>query len=205
MATLRLRNGVYFVDYRVDGVRRRVSTKTSDKKIAQAILKDYDAKIARAKHLGVPFDDLKKAETSKSDSSVPVFFRKFTERCRQRYAPGNLHSDVARLNAWRDYFARKSVRYLAQITPAHVNEFNTTVLASKKPKTLKNHLSLLKTALNYAVENGWIEENPIRKVKPPEVVSEPNWFTKGEIEKIIAEAEELLKTSAATQGFYSQG
>jgi hypothetical protein len=35
MASLRFRNGVYFVDYRVNGVRHRVSTKTGNKKLAE--------------------------------------------------------------------------------------------------------------------------------------------------------------------------
>jgi len=195
MASLRMRNGMYFIDYRVDGKRRRLTTKTSDKKVAGAMLKDIEAKIARAKHLGVPFEDLTAAETAKDQNKLPVFFRRFTEHCRQNYAQSNLHSDLARLRSWQQFFANKRVKFLEQITPGIVNEYTTVQLAGKKPKTIKNHLTLLKTALNYAVEWGLLEDNPIARVRPPKIVKTFRFFEKDELRKLIAEADEPLKSA----------
>ena len=45
MASLRLRNGVWFLDYRLDGKRQRVSTKTGDKKLAEYKLKELELKL----------------------------------------------------------------------------------------------------------------------------------------------------------------
>jgi len=54
-----------------------------------------------------------------------------------------------------------------EISPAVINEYMDNVLKGKKPKTKKNHLSLLKTMLNYAVNWELLEFNPVSNVKPP--------------------------------------
>jgi hypothetical protein len=65
MATLRLheRNGggIFFVDFRSQGKRYRISTKTSDRKLTELFLKDIEVQIAKRKF---GFGDLTKKEVT---------------------------------------------------------------------------------------------------------------------------------------------
>jgi integrase len=108
--------------------------------------------------------------------------------------PVDKHPDLARLRILQEFFARKSVRYPSDISPDLMDEFRTSVLAGRKPKTVKNYIALLKTALNKAVEWNIIDHNPIAKVKAPKIVKTFNLFTKKEIDRLISEADEPLKT-----------
>ena len=70
MATLRKKQGgIYFVDCRYHGKRYRVSTKTSDRKLADLFLKDIEVRIAKDKF---GFNDLKQV-------SLVEFFEKYLE------------------------------------------------------------------------------------------------------------------------------
>ena len=148
-------------------------------------MKDIEGNIAKANHLGVQFEDVVKVDEAKSGSQIPTFFHRFIEYCKQNYSPANLHSDLARIRSWQDFFARKKMKYLEQITPGVVNEYFTTVLRGKKPKTLKNHLTLLKTALNCVVEWELMGSNPVAKVRAPKITKTFKFFDKKEVKRLI--------------------
>jgi integrase len=98
------------------------------------------------------------------------------------------------MRIWREFFARKHIRFLECISPAVVDEFRVEVLNGKKPKTVKNYINILKTALNKAVEWDLIESNPIAKVKPPKTVKTFRFFSHEEIDKLLREADDPLRT-----------
>jgi integrase len=104
------------------------------------------------------------------------------------------HPDLARIRVFQEFFTRKGIRHLANITPGSIDEFRVTVLKGKKPKTVKNYITLLKTALNKAVEWDIIEHNPIAKVKSPNIVKTFHFFDRDIFRKLIAEADGPLRT-----------
>jgi integrase len=127
-------------------------------------------------------------------TSLPEFLRRFKEYYIGRNS-GDVHGEISRLNIMQDFFARKKITNINQISPSTIDEFFTVVLNDKKPKTKKNYLGLLKTALNKAVEWNLIEKNPIANIKPPKVVKTFHFFSKEEIDLLIENADEPLKTA----------
>ena len=127
-------------------------------------------------------------------TSLPEFFRRFVEYAKNNYSGQHLQSDLSRINIMQDFFARKGVRHLQSITPGRYEEFESSVLKGRSPKTRKNYLALLKTMLNYAVKWGVIDRNPLTAARPPKVVKTFRFFSKKEINGLIAEAEEPLRT-----------
>ena len=186
MPNLYLKDGFWWINYRIKGKRYRDSTGTRDKKLAEIKLKNIELSLFKGE-LG-----------AKSTLSNKMPFRDFISRYREYMlsnSPVDKHSDLARLRIIQDFLARKGVRYPSEISPNLVDELRTTVLSGKSPKTVKNYIMLLKTALNKAVEWDILDHNPIAKVKTPKIVKTFNFFTKDEIDKLIANADEQLKTA----------
>ncbi len=185
MASLFKRNGVWWVVYHINGKRFRVSTRTRNINLAKQKLNDIELKLFKGE-LGIP-------ETKTPNTSIPDFFRKYIEFMIND-SPVDKHPDLSRIRILREFFVRKRIRYLNNITPSVLDEFRAEMLAGKKPKTIKNYIGLLKTVLNKAVEWDLIDFNPVAKVKPPKVVKTFNFFNQDEIKRLIDEAEEPLKT-----------
>jgi len=186
MPNLYLKDGFWWLNYRINGKRHRESTGTRDRKLAEVKLKNLELKLFKGE-MGIK-------STPSTRTPISQFIKRYIEYM-QSNSPVDKHSDLARLRILQDFFARKGVRYPSQINPDLLDEFRTTVLAGRKPKTVKNYIALLKTALNKAVEWNIIDHNPIAKVKAPKIVKTFNLFTKKEIDKLIAKADEPLKTA----------
>ncbi|UCE64919.1 MAG: site-specific integrase [Candidatus Zixiibacteriota bacterium] len=129
-----------------------------------------------------------------SSSPLPELFRRFIDYCQNNYSPTHLQSDISRITILREFFARRGITYIQDITPGIYEEFESTVLKGRKPKTRKNYLALLKTILNHAVKWGVTEKNPLADVKPPKVVKTFHFFSRQEMIKLIRAANEPLKT-----------
>lgn len=185
MATLYRRKGIWWISYYLEGRRCRESSGTSNKTLAEERKKDVELKIFKGE-MGVKQPDKRKAR-------IPDFFRKYVAFI-DNNSPIDRHSDHARIRIWREFFARKHIRSLESISPAVIDEFRVEVLNGKKPKIVKNYINILKTALNKAVEWDLIESNPIAKVKPPKTVKTFRFFSHEEIDELLCEAEEPLRT-----------
>ncbi|MCD6163696.1 MAG: site-specific integrase [candidate division Zixibacteria bacterium] len=109
-------------------------------------------------------------------------------------SPADKHAGLSRIRILREFFAHKHIRYLNDITPGLLDEFRVEVLADRKPKTVKNYIALLRTALNKAVEWELIDLNPIANVKLPKIIKTFHFYSQNEVEILIKEAFEPLKT-----------
>jgi len=187
MATLFQKDGYWWLNYRHNGKRFRVSTGTRNRKLAEVKLAEFEVELFKGK--------LPEEEKSRPPSSLPIFFRRFIDYAKSTYAPDHLQSDLSRIRILQDFFARKGITDLQSISPGIYEEFQTSVLNGRKPKTRKNYITLLKTMLNYAVKWGVIDRNPLASVKAPKVVKTFHFYKKEEIEKLVQEAGEPLKTA----------
>ncbi len=143
MASLFQRHGIYWIDYRVNGKRFRISTGTSNKQHALVKMEDLNVKLFKG--------EIGAKKLTGRRSSVTEFFRRYETYFRNG-SEVDRHPDLARLQAWHNYFVKSGVRHLASITPGLVDSFRVEELEGRKPKTVKNYISLLKTVLNKAVE-----------------------------------------------------
>lgn len=122
-----------------------------------------------------------------------IGFRAFSQIYLQGYimlTRRNFQSDVYRLKKLTDCFCDTKLR---AITPLMVERFRALRLKAGNSKTTSNrYLALLKKMLNLAVEEGYLEENPVKKVK---LYSEKENLK----ERILTEEEErrLMETSSA--------
>jgi integrase len=184
MASLYKVKNIWYVNYCVNGHRFKVSTGTANKKLAQIKLEDIKLKLFKG--------ELGAIVKEKAKTSILDFFRRY-----RNYLEGNgpvdRHSDLARLGIIQEFLARKGIKYIDSINPSVIEELTTVTLNGKKPKTKKNYIALLKTALNKAVEWDLIDRNPIAKVKPPKIVKTFHFFSKEEIQLLIAEADDILR------------
>lgn len=187
MASLYLRKGVWYINYRVNGRRSRMSTGTSDKRLAQVKFDDLKVKLFKGE-IGV-------SPAKITSVAIPDFFRRYREYRSGSSTSKHIGGDFSRLKILQDFFARKGIKHLHSITPSVIAEFQTTVLDSHKPQTKKAYLTLLKTVLNYAVQWDLIEVNPIAKVKAPKITKTFHFFSQQEIQNLIREAEEPLKSA----------
>jgi integrase len=187
MASVFFKDGKWWLNYRVDGRRHRTSTGTANRKLAEMKLKDLEVRLFKGQ--------LPDRQAPSNGSSLPDFFRRFVEYAKNNYSGQHLQSDLSRINIMQDFFARKGVRHLQSITPGQYEEFESSVLKGRSPKTRKNYLALLKTMLNYAVKWGVIEKNPLDSVKPPKVVRTFRFYDKKEIARLAGSADEPLKTA----------
>jgi hypothetical protein len=132
------------LNYRQNGKRYRVTIGTKYTRLAK--LKLNELKINLFKGI------VNRPESSTTPaSSLPDFFRRFTEYARNKCSPQHLRSDISRINNLQQFLARKGVGYLQDATSGLIEKILTVVLKGKQPKTKKNHIALLKTMLNYAV------------------------------------------------------
>jgi len=187
MATLYLKkpDGIWYINYTIDGRRYKKSTRTKDKKLAQIMYDDLKVKLFK-EEMGVK-------TAAKNKIRIVDFLRRYID-FRLNSSPFDKHSEISRLRIISEFFARKAVRHLQEISPVLIDEFLTTTLAGHKPSTKQNYFNLIKRMLNRAV--GWelIEFNPIAKMKAPKVPKSFSYFNKDEVKSLIENAEEPLKT-----------
>lgn len=187
MANLFFKDGKWWLNYRINGRRYRRSTGTANRKLAEVKLKDLEVRLFKG--------EIPDRQAPLTGSSLPDFFRRFVEYAENNYSSEYLQSDLSRIRILQEFFARRAIRDLRSITPGLYEEFESTVLKGRKPKTRKNYLVLLKTMLNYAVKWGIIEKNPIAEVGPPKITKTFHFFSEKEIAKFMQTAEEPLKTA----------
>ena len=169
----------------MNGKRFRVSTGTTNKQHALVKLEDLKVKLFKG--------EIGAKKLTGRKSSVTEFFQRYEAYFRNG-STVDRHPDIARLNAWHSFFIRNGVRHLASITPGLVDTFRTEELEGRKPKTIKNYISFLKTALNKAVEWDLIDKNPIANISMPKIVKTFHFFTREEVSKLLKIADPDVKT-----------
>ena len=145
------KNGQWFIDYRVHGIRHR-ETVGNSKKLAMAVLNKRLLEIAEGKFL-----DKKEI--------VNVKFADFADEYIEIYAKHNKKSyktDLVRLIALKPLIGN---RYLHEITPRLVEEFKSKRIKEVKPATVNRELACLKHIFTIANEWGRVEQNPVKRVK----------------------------------------
>jgi site-specific recombinase XerD len=185
MATLRKRNGTYYIDYRVNGKRIRKSVGRS-KKIAELALKDLEVKLAKGE-LGF----------IKKDSSLLKLFEEFRAYCRTNVAP----STQKRYKAILDNFLRfieseyPHLEKVSQFTPKTFEDYKSFRKQERAHnRTINSELTVIRMMFRLAIQWHYAEKNPtdgVSKLKLPKK-NPPRFLTADECEKLLANSNEWL-------------
>ena len=163
---------VFWMSFTKDGISYDRSTKTSDKRVAEAILGKIKAQIVEGKWFNV--------SQAKSYSFEQLMDEYITTHSMVNKTPETCQRD-------RDYIKHLSRIFgemtLDKITPELVSMYKKLrVRDGAKPATIKNELVCLNHALNLATsEWQWIAHNPILGVKKPVVANKiDRWLLQDE-------------------------
>ncbi len=98
-------------------------------------------------------------------------------------------------NSYLNYHIKPFFKHfkLSEITPAMISKFVKKKQADDyAPRTINDLLTLIKTIMNFAVENGYLAKNPIEKVKKLKLPNkEMKFLNTEEIEKVLKTAEKF--------------
>jgi integrase len=177
---LYLKNGNWFIDYRVQGRRKREKIGPS-KALAETILKKRKVEIAENKYL-----DIRREHKIKFEELAQLYLDLHAKPNKK-----SCHSDEDLIKTLGKHFAGK---YLYEITPMAVEQFKADRAKEVSPATVNRALACLKCMFNKAIEWGKASDNPVKKVK---LFKENNkrlrYLEKEEIVKLLAHCRGYLR------------
>jgi integrase len=163
----------WFIDYRVQGVRKRKKIGPSYQ-VAKLALKDVQVKIAQGK---IGIEEPKK---------VPFreFALEYAEYCKVNKAKNTYKRDSYTIKAHLIPFFGS--RFLHTITVKEIERYKAERLGKVKPETLNRELNTLKHLFRMAVEWGYTKENPAKSVKKVRVAeTSPRFLDKEEVPRLL--------------------
>ena len=176
------KKGIYFIDYIVEGRRKRESVGPS-KKQAELVLKKRKIEIAEGKFL-----DVKKEKK--------VLFDDFARTYRELHSKVNHRPSVARRNKGiiKNLSTMFSGKYLSEITPQLIERYKSKRIKEVSPATVNRELTTLKCMFNKAILWNEFDDNPVRKV---EMLKENNirlrYLEKEEVKSLLEACAPHLK------------
>jgi integrase len=178
MATLYQRNGgdIWYVDFVYRGKRRRESTGTSDRKLAELRLKDIE--------VGVERDNLGFGKKDRKEVRLTKFIEDYLEYSEAGKAEKTFWIDRRALQLLKGIVGDLD---LPQISPKSGEDYKIHLRKKMKPISVNLYLRHVKSACETAVKWGYIPANPLKDVKPCKVKNEniPRFFTKEEIRRLL--------------------
>jgi len=178
--------GNWYITYRWQGRLIRKSTGTPNKKLAEKKLMELELEIFKGAHDPIP------EKTQIERNRIALFFKRYIEFSEATKSNATNLSDIYRIKTIQEYFARQGIKFLEEITPGHIQQFQSFIRSDRNERTYNNFLNLLKSILNKAVEWEVIKLNPIRKCKPLKTPKKIRFFSLEEIKKLRKEANSTM-------------
>lgn len=171
----------YYIRFKHNGKIKRISVRANNYNLAEKILNKKKAEIAENKFL-----DIKKEKLILIEDIAKLFLEKHSKVFKKSFK-----KDISRVNVILKYFRGK---YLQHITVDCLNEYVLTKKDKVKTATINRELACLKTIFNKAIEWGYANENPVRKVKLlPENNMRIRYLEKEEIDDLLKACNSLKK------------
>lgn len=154
MATLRVRKGTYFADYRINGRRFRKKLGRS-KRIAELALKDIEVKVAKGEH-----------GFEVKDNDLENLFQEFLQYSKTNHSPASQKRYRAILDNFKGFL--KDYPYLTKISHLTPKLFEDYKAFRKKEeaanKTINNELQTLGAMFNLAIKWGYATISPVKGI-----------------------------------------
>ncbi|MDD3375147.1 MAG: tyrosine-type recombinase/integrase [Candidatus Omnitrophica bacterium] len=186
MATLRKKGNAYFIDYRVDGRRRRKAVGKS-KKMAELALKDFEVKLAR-KELG--FDQ--------KDSTLHKLLFDFQAYCKTNVALSTQKRYRAILNNFKRFLKTdySHLEKISHFTPKIFEDYKGFRKGDgAENRTINAEMVVLRMMLRLAIQWGYSKENPtdgVSKLKITKKVS-PEFLTDDQCRVLLDKADDWFR------------
>jgi len=186
MASLREKNGTYFIDYRVDGKRRRKSVGKS-KKMAMLALSDFEVKIAR-KELGF----------ERKDSTFSKLLLDYQRYCDTNVSPSTNKRYGAILNNFKRFlkFDFPHLENISHFTPKIFEDFKAfRKNEGAHNRTINAEMIVVRMMFRLAIQWGYAKENPtdgVSRLKIPKK-NAPRFLTEEECKKLLEGSDEWIK------------
>lgn len=185
MATLRKKGNAYFIDYRVDGRRRRKNVGKS-KKMAELALKDFEVKMAR-RELGF----------ERKDSTLNKLLLDYEAYCKTNVAPSTLKRYSSILDNFKR-FLKMDFPHLEKISHFRPKVFEDFKGFRKGEgahnRTVNAEMIVIRMMFRLAIQWGYAKENPtdgVSRLRIPKKVA-PRFLTEEECEKVLEECDGFL-------------
>lgn len=188
MASIFLRGKTWFIQYYRNGQKTVRTLKTQDKQVA----KFEKNKIENAIVSGT-------STLPKPNTAIQDIFDEY-----QKYSQTRKSKDQVKVQAsyLKYYFEWAQVFTIGQITKKSMEEYLGHRLSSKtfKVSSANNALTVLKAFLNFSIERGYLNQNPLKSLrKIAEDKLPPRFLTKDEIFKVLESAKgEMVYPMIAT-------
>ena len=187
MAVLRRRSTkkgfVYDVDFRFDGRRHILSTKTSDLGIAKKIRDDIQGRIARG--------TFNLDQYEKKTIRLSQFFNDYFNYAKSFKKDSTIYAE-------RQY-ARRFIEFARDVdlhnllNPRLLDQWQTDLSSRVSPATFNIHRRFLHAAFNVAVKWEYLQSNPMASVQKAKTVERRLFMTQEELREIFKLIEEDLR------------
>lgn len=178
------RKQVWYVDYRVNGVRKRKKVGKS-KAVAVLALKDIEVKIAK-----------KEYGFLQNETSVEVFFDKFRAYSKTNHSAATVKRYRAVIDNFSTFLAdHPHIVQLDQIKPELIDLYKMYRKEVAKTRTINFELNALRTVFYLAMKWDYLRTNPVVGVKRLKVTDSkpPRFLTVKECTKLFEASPERFR------------
>ena len=166
--------------YRINGIRVRKSLSTKNEIIAKRKAKYQEQKLLKGE-----------SEGFRGRTQLESFWNEFLPFAKSTKRPKTVDNDCRIWQRFSNWLAIRNIKYVDQITS---QLFETYRLYLQNEGLQKNSINIahrhISSILSFAVRQGFIESNPLRKVKKFKIEQKaPKFLSKEEIAAVLKSAE----------------
>ena len=186
------KNEAWWIDTYIKGkrIRRKIGP---DKETAELVEKDLKVKAAKGEHLGI----MEERKVYFKD-----FAQKYLEWAQTNKSPTTYARDETTVHKHLIPFFKG--KYLASITPRHLEEYKTHRAGKVQPRTVNRELDTLNSLLSRGVEWGDIRVHPGKGVKKLKFQKRPpTYLTTEQLEQLLEVCEDHYLYTFIVLGAYT--
>ncbi len=173
---------IYDVDFRFNGRRYILSTKTADLNLAKKIRDDIQGKIARG--------TFNMEEYEKKTIRLTQFFKDYFEFAKSFKKASTIYNERQYADQFIAYAGDVDLRTLS--SPRLLDQWRVTFSSRISPATFNIHRRFLHAAFNVAIKWEYLETNPMASVQKAKPVEKRLFMTEQELRQVFKLIEDDL-------------
>lgn len=177
-------NGKWYSIFQINGERKHLlCTGATNKKEAEQMENAFKYRLQQQQNGVIP-----REEKAISMNTICDTFLAYSEQNKKSYK-----QDKSRVKLIREFF--KNTKSIKDVKPNDIEKFKAFLLSNNKGKiTVNRYLEILSKMFNIAVDNNWLDKNPIKHdTKFPEKNYKVRYLLPEEEERLMAVLPQFLK------------